>query len=236
MLTCNIMANSIHITKNAYFETEAWAQQRYVIGIDEAGRGCLAGPVVVGAVILPLNTQQPLLRDSKVMSKAQREKAFAWIQEHATWVTAQVDHATIDKINIYQATLLAMHRAFFGITEKTPIALDLLQYVLIDAMPLKIARDERYNQLVCHYFDYGESLSPSIAAASIVAKVTRDRLMEELSSRYPLYNFAQHKGYGTKEHIAAIKEHGPCNIHRTTFIKNFVEQPHDQPKQTSLFC
>ncbi len=235
MVTCNIMKNSTQNIQKSYFETDAWAQQHYAIGIDEAGRGCLAGPVVVGAVILPVNTHQPMLKDSKLMSKAAREKAFAWIDEHCTWTIAMADHVTIDTINIYQATLVAMKQAYLGIIKKLPCNAHELKYVLVDAMPLKIAPEEKHSSLECHYFNYGESLSPSIAAASIVAKVTRDRLMESLSEQFPAYNFAQHKGYGTPEHIAALKTHGPCSIHRTTFIKNFVEH-HEEPKQTSLFC
>jgi ribonuclease HII len=229
------MNKYVESPKKLYFETQAWATQKRVIGIDEAGRGCLAGPVVVGAVILPLFTNQPILKDSKVMTKAQREKAFTWITEHCAWTTALADHTTIDSINIYQATLLTMKQAYLNLMQTLPCDPALLKYVVVDAMPLKIAPEEKPTGLECHHFNYGESLSPSIAAASIVAKVTRDRLMEELSGQFPAYNFAQHKGYGTAEHIAALKEHGPCAIHRTTFIKNFVEH-HDQPKQTSLFC
>ena len=221
--------------KKYYFETHAWAKQKRVIGIDEAGRGCLAGPVVVGAVMLPLFTNQPMLKDSKLMTKAQREKAFAWIIEHCAWTTALADHAIIDKINIYQATLVTMKQAYLNLMQKLPCDPALLKYVVVDAMPLRIAPDEKPEGMECHYFNYGESLSPSIAAASIVAKVIRDRLMEEISALFPAYNFAQHKGYGTPEHLAALKKHGPSAIHRTTFIKNFVE-PHDKPKQTSLFC
>jgi ribonuclease HII len=230
------MANNTLITKNAYFESQAWAEQHTVIGIDEAGRGCLAGPVVVGAVMLPINASNPLLRDSKVMTSSQREKAFAWIQEHALWATAEADHRMIDNINIYQATLATMQQALINLLEQAPLQLVPPRYVLVDSMPLKLSPHAQLTKTSCHYFDYGESRSPSIAAASIVAKVTRDRLMVIASETFPVYNFAKHKGYGTKEHIAAIKAYGPCSIHRTTFIKKFVEPIDEHPKQTTFFC
>ena len=128
-----------------------------------------------------------------------------------------------------------MKRAYLQIMEQLPFDKQLLKYVLIDAMPLELEPALKHPGLELYHFNYGESLSPSIAAASIVAKVTRDRIMEELHQVFPAYNFAKHKGYGTKEHIAALAEHGPCLIHRNTFIKNFVHND-DKSEQTSLFC
>jgi ribonuclease HII len=224
---------AIKFSKN-YFETLAWQKNAYVIGIDEAGRGCLAGPVVVGAVILPLNTKQPFLKDSKVMSKKERDVAFAWITEHCFWTTAAGSHTEIDALNIYQATLKTMRNACLKLMTEMPIEQQALRYILIDAMPLTIDASLKHPGLSLHHFNYGESLSSSIAAASIVAKVTRDRMMTELDKIFPLYNFAQHKGYGTKEHIVALQTHGPSSIHRKTFIKNFVKND-DTPQQQSLF-
>ena len=128
-----------------------------------------------------------------------------------------------------------MHAACTQLLAAMPIQHQQLQHIVIDAMPLKLAAEHMHPELSLHHFNYGETLSSSIAAASIVAKVTRDRIMTELASSFPLYNFAQHKGYGTQEHIQALKAHGPSSIHRKTFIKNFIEHD-DKPKQRTLFC
>ena len=218
-----------------HFEHLAWQQESYTLGIDEAGRGCLAGPVVVGAVILPINTAPEFLKDSKMMSKKAREAAFEWIVKNCFWATAQGSHLEVDQLNIYQATLKTMQTACITLLAQLPFAQTKVRNVVIDAMPMTIDQSLKHANLSFHHFNYGESLSSSIAAASIVAKVTRDRIMEELAPSFPLYNFAQNKGYGTQEHIQALITHGPSVIHRKTFIKNFV-QSNDTPKQQSLFC
>ena len=218
-----------------YFETTAWSTSHYVLGIDEAGRGCLAGPVVVGAVILPLHTSYPLLKDSKIMSAKERDEAYAWITANCWWTTALADHILIDRINIYQATRHSMHEAYWQLYQNFPQAKELLQYVVVDAVPVQPPPEQRHPTLSFHSFNYGETISTSIAAASIVAKVSRDRLMAELDQVYPGYHFARHKGYATPEHIKALQQLGSSPIHRLTFIKNFVAT-HEQSQQTSLFC
>ncbi len=176
---------------------------RLVVGVDEAGRGPLAGPVVAAAVILPLNAVLEGLDDSKKLSPAKREELFPKIQAMAHGV-AVVNPEMIDEINILQAARLAMKQA----VEKLPWVPDLL---LIDG-----------NQKIDSSVDQwaivkGDAKSFSIAAASVLAKVTRDRIMKDYHRLYPQYEFVQHKGYGTQLHRDLIAEHGPCPIHRRTF-------------------
>lgn len=178
-------------------------------GIDEAGRGPLAGPVVAGAVILPKDCSILYLNDSKQVSASRREELFNEIQEKAVaCAVGIVSPQRIDEINILQATYEAMHQAVEGL--KVVPDLLLVDAVTIPAMPMKQVGIVK-----------GDAKSVSIAAASILAKVTRDRMMVEYDSLYPEYGFAKHKGYGSKMHIEAIQEYGPCPIHRRTFIKNF---------------
>lgn len=176
-----------------------------VAGVDEAGRGPLAGPVVVAAVILPFGLFLPKLNDSKKLSEKAREELFELIMKNAVAVKVSVvDEKTIDRVNIYQATINGMYEAVLGL-EPQP------QKVLIDAVPL-----ERLNMPSLSIIK-GDAKSASIAAASIIAKVTRDRLMKEYDREYPEYGFAQHKGYGTARHIDAIRKYGICPIHRRSF-------------------
>ena len=169
----------------------------YICGIDEAGRGPLAGPVVAGAVILPKGKRILYVNDSKKLSEKKRDELFDVIKEEAlSYGIGIVSPERIDEINILQATYEAMHEA----VNKLSVKPDILLIPIIK----------------------GDAKSLSIASASILAKVTRDRLMTEYDSLYPEYGFARHKGYGTKVHIEAIKEYGPCPIHRRTFIKNFI--------------
>ncbi len=188
------------------FEELAMAEGfELVAGVDEAGRGPLAGPVSVAAVILPRGLYLPKLNDSKKISPAVREDLYERILEQAVAVgTALVDAKTIDRVNIYQATMNGMYEAIFAL-KPSP------QKVLIDAVELKNLPMPSLPIIK------GDAKSASIAAASIVAKVTRDRLMEEYDREYPEYGFASHKGYGTAEHIAALRKYGPCPIHRLSF-------------------
>jgi len=185
----------------------------FVAGVDEAGRGCLAGPVVAAAVILARDWSLPDVNDSKQLTASQRDKLFPLIQEQAISVGVGIIPATtIDKVNILQATYLAMEQAIDTL-EITP------QYLLLDAVTLK-------NVLIPQRgITKGDSLSISIAAASIIAKVTRDRLMIDYDKQYPQYGFAGHKGYGTKQHRHAIATHSPCPIHRKTFrgVKEYLK-------------
>ena len=184
---------------------------KYIAGIDEAGRGPLAGPVVVAGVIMPLNEADIIdgVNDSKKLSEKKRNLLYDLICEKAIDVqVAIIDNETIDRDNILNATKSGMLQCINGFTQ--------VDKVLIDAVKL----DAKVPTLsIIH----GDALSYSIAAASIVAKVTRDRLMLDYDREYPQYNFAKHKGYGTAEHISLLKEHGPCPIHRRTFIGHFVE-------------
>ena len=188
------------------FETKASHQGfKNIAGIDEAGRGPLAGPVVAAAVILPSQVNIPGLNDSKKLSTKKREELFPKIQEISVFYgVAVVDQKVIDKINILQAARLAMKQA----VETLKITPGLL---LIDGNQ-KI--DSTLNQWV---IVKGDSRSLSIAAASVLAKVTRDRIMDDYHKLYPQYEFNRHKGYGTKLHRNLIQEHGPCPIHRNTF-------------------
>ncbi len=182
----------------------------YICGIDEAGRGPLCGPVVAAAVILKKGDKIEGVNDSKKLSEKKREALFEEIKERAiAWSVGVVDEKTIDEINILEATRLAMKKAVEGLKQKP-------DYALVDAEK-KVPIDVPYMPIV-----KGDALSESIAAASIIAKVTRDRMIIELDKEYPEYNFAKNKGYGTKQHTDAIKEHGLCPAHRRSFCKKFV--------------
>ncbi len=179
-----------------------------VCGIDEAGRGPLAGPVVAGAVILPKDCRILYLNDSKKLSPKRREELYSEIREKAvSFGTGVVSPEEIDEINILQATYKAMRQAFEKLTPAPEVLLN-------DAVTIPGLSPN----LVQVPIIKGDAKSVSIAAASIVAKVTRDHMMEEYDKLYPEYGFAGHKGYGTAAHMAAIREYGPCPIHRRSFI------------------
>ncbi|GIN37549.1 ribonuclease HII [Heyndrickxia oleronia] len=181
----------------------------YIVGIDEVGRGPLAGPVVAAAVILPKGFKLLGINDSKQLSEKKREEYYHYIVENAISVgIGLITAEEIDQLNIYEATKKAMLEAITNLSIRP-------DYCLIDAMKLNIPYPQQS-------IIKGDALSVSIAAASIVAKVTRDNLMKKYSIAYPEYKFEQHMGYGTKEHLLAIKKYGPCPIHRKTFapIKN----------------
>lgn len=197
----------------AYEEQALKEGCKITAGVDEAGRGPLAGPVAVAAVILPHGLYLPHLNDSKKLSPKLRDELFDEINEKAIAVsTALVDAATIDRVNIYQATINGMYEAIFALQPQP-------DKLLIDAVRL-----ERLPMPSLSIIK-GDAKSASIAAASIIAKVTRDRLMDEYDKDYPQYGFSRHKGYGTREHIEAIKKYGPCPIHRKSFepIKSILE-------------
>lgn len=178
---------------------------RHVAGIDEVGRGCLAGPVVAAAVVLPERHRIRGLRDSKVLPRARREALYAQILDRAEAVgVGCVEVDVIDRVNILQATKLAMREAL----RRLPSPPD---HLLIDALSL---RDVPLPQ---RPIIDGDAISASIAAASIVAKVTRDRICDEIDRRYPAYGFARNKGYGTRRHVDALLAEGPCSWHRRSF-------------------
>jgi ribonuclease HII len=179
--------------------------RRLVAGVDEAGRGPLAGPVVVAAVILPPDLRLPGINDSKKLSAAQREGLYEEIRTKALAVSmVSVSVEEIDRINIYQATVKGMYQAVAALSP-------LPEAVLTDAVPLRTLTMP-HQALI-----RGDALSASIAAASIIAKVERDRMMTALDAEYPVYGFARHKGYCTPDHLAALHRHGPCCIHRRSF-------------------
>jgi ribonuclease HII len=203
-----------------HYELEAYlAGANYIIGIDEAGRGPLAGPLVVSAVLLKKGTQLEGVNDSKQLTKKRRDEARLQIEEVALEiVTLVIDEQTIDRLNIYQATKHAME----SIITKFQHPVD---YVLVDAMKLE-------SELPTLSIIKGDAKSISIAAASIIAKTTRDQIMDEWHLTYPLYGFDQHKGYGTKKHLEALKQHGPCDIHRKTYepIKSMIKEKESKIK------
>lgn len=194
-----------------YYETEARKSgNRLICGIDEAGRGPLAGPVFAAAVILPENGWIEGLNDSKKLSAKKREELFTQIQSSA--VAFGIGFATekeIDEINILQATFLAMKRACDKLSVRPDLAL-----VDGNRMPSLGVKTQTIIK--------GDSLSASIAAASILAKVSRDRLMLEIDRIFPQYGFAKHKGYGTQLHVEMLKRYGPCEVHRKTFLKKIL--------------
>jgi ribonuclease HII len=188
------------------FEARAWRLGLgRVAGIDEAGRGPLAGPVVAAAVILAPDRRVKGLADSKLLTPERREELFAVIQERALGVgVGAVDHETIDRINILEATRRAMAAALSALSVVPELVIT--DFVSLPALPCP------QRNLVA-----GDRRCASVAAASIVAKVTRDRLMLDFDRRFPEYGFARHKGYATVEHFAALDRHGPCPIHRRSF-------------------
>lgn len=182
-----------------------------ICGVDEAGRGPLAGPVCAAAVILPAGLVLEGLDDSKKLTEKKRERLYDLITENA--VAYSVAYGTLEEIesvNILEATFLAMNRAISGLSVKPDFA-------LIDGN-----RAPRGLAIPCETVVKGDSKSMSVAAASVLAKVTRDRLMLEYDEKYPLYGFKKHKGYGTREHTELIKAYGPCEIHRLSFLKKIL--------------
>lgn len=196
------------------FERAFWAHgSTRIAGVDEAGRGPLAGPVVAAAVMFPptwgdscFDDRLRDLNDSKQLTQAQREAFFAVLTAHPDirFGIATVDAATIDRINILQATYRAMNEALARL-QPPP------EHVLVDGRPVK---SMRFPQTA---IVKGDSLSYTIAAASVLAKVTRDRMMREFHEQFPAYGFAEHKGYGTPQHLAALTKHGPSPVHRRSF-------------------
>ncbi len=200
------------------FENEYTLKGYNVIaGMDEAGRGPLAGPVVCACAIMPLNSDKIIegVNDSKKLTPKKRDELYEKIKDTAVCYSIQeVDNKTIDKINILNATRLGMQNCVKNLKVKPDFVLiDYIVGLELDVPNIPIVK--------------GDAKSYSIACASILAKVYRDRLMEELDNKYPEYNFKKHKGYGTKEHIENLKKFGKCEIHRNTFIKHFIGENND---------
>ena len=207
------MSDQVNLYK---YEEELYDSQiELVCGCDEVGRGCIAGPLVVAACIMP-----PLLRidginDSKKLTAKKREELYKKITKEAiAYNVVFIDESTVDELNIYQATKKGMLEAIEGLKVKP-------EFALIDAMPLG-ELELPHNSII-----HGDARSASIAAASIIAKVTRDHYMEKMDVKYPNYGFKKHKGYCTKEHVRALEKYGPCEIHRKTYFpvsKYFTKQ------------
>lgn len=194
------------------YEHAFWDKGLLVGGMDEVGRGPLAGPVVAAYIVMPKDPLIEYVNDSKKLSQKKREQLYPLLKEQAVFcTTASASHNEIDEMNILQATKLAFKRAF-------ELSTSTVADVLVDAVKgLDISA-------VQHPLIHGDALSYSIASASIIAKVERDNYMTELDKEYPQYGFARNKGYGTSEHIKALKEFGPCPYHRRSFVRNFIEE------------
>ena len=201
----------IRVKKLNYYENKIYSDgAKFIAGIDEVGRGPLAGPVYACAVILPKNLFLAYINDSKKISANRREVLDKQIREVAIdFSMGIVNQKIIDQINIYNATCLAMKKAIDNLKIKP-------DYLLIDAVKLKNI------DIPILSITRGDTLSISIAAASIVAKVARDKFMTSMHDKYPQYLFYKNKGYGTKEHINALKKYGPCALHRKSFLKNIL--------------
>ena len=192
-------------------EQELYKGFKYICGIDEAGRGPLAGPVVVAGVIMPQDSMIEGVNDSKKVSEKKREKLYDLIiNEAISYSVAIIGQDIIDEINILNATKQGVTQ----VVEELDVKPNL---ILVDALTHIDTKGIQYDSII-----KGDAKCYNIAAASIIAKVTRDRIMREWDKVYPQYGFVNHKGYGTAKHIAALKEYGPCPIHRSTFIKHFV--------------
>ena len=184
---------------------------KYICGIDEAGRGPLAGPVVVASVIMPENSMIEGVNDSKKVSEKKREKLYDLILSEAiSYGVGIIGQDEIDEINILNATKKGLTISLQELTQKPDL-------IIVDALNNIDTLGTKYESII-----KGDAKCYSIAAASIIAKVTRDRIMREWDNVYPQYGFASHKGYGTAKHILAIKEYGPCPLHRKSIIKNFI--------------
>ena len=205
-------------------------KQKYIIGIDEVGRGPLAGPVTVAAVVLPKNLESRIknlelpLRDSKRLSSRQREIWFDYIKAHPKifYALASVSPKIIDKINISQAANLAARRALKRLSDYYKLQKGAGKILLDGGLKISPPKYLKPKSYKLKTLIRGDEKIPAIMLASIVAKVSRDRLMTKLHKKYPRYGFSQHKGYGTKKHIKAIKKYGPSKVHRLTFLRKIL--------------
>ena len=198
-----------------YFEEQAWQANELICGLDEVGRGCLAGPVVTAAVILPQGKTSRLLKDSKLMTAQERLEAYKWIDKNCWYSLGIAHHRIIDERNIWHATLIAMKKALVHLLAIAP---QQPSKIITDAMPLNLF-DTTYKDIPVHYFPFGERRSSTIAAASIVAKVKRDAMMQRMDTLFPGYLLASHKGYSTPPHKRIIRESGKhLIIHRDSFL------------------
>ncbi|MGZ6255100.1 MAG: ribonuclease HII [Candidatus Chromulinivorax sp.] len=213
------------------FEQTFWQNKQIVCGVDEVGRGCLAGPIVTAAVILHPSAVHENIQDSKNLNSKQLQLLYNWIIHNSYYAIGISNSRTIDEKNIYTTTQLTMKKAIFHLLQTTPKMPDI---IAIDAMPITLDKTH-YQDIAITSFIKGESKSACIAAASIIAKVTRDKILQQLDAYFPAYHLGQHKGYGTALHIKQLQTFKPTVIHRTTFIKNFMKETDEQLTQQSLF-
>jgi len=214
-------------------EQQAWQHGQLLCGVDEVGRGCLAGPVVVAAVVLYPDAIFDLLKDSKLLDVKQRVRAARWIHEHSWHAYGVASNREIDHLNIYRATQCAMKRAIAHVCTCVP---HLPAKIIIDAMPISFGFGALAH-IPVEYFARAEQQSISVAAASILAKVKRDALMNEFDSIFPGYALAQHKGYATAQHCQSVTRLGSSIIHREGFVKTvFDHYEKAYGRQIDLFC
>jgi ribonuclease HII len=215
------------------FENSFWQKNQLICGVDEVGRGCLAGPIVTAAVILHPKKSHEKIQDSKLLTPIQLENIFSWIVENSYYAIGISHPRIIDQKNIYKTTQLTMKKALLHLLHSchhTPAI------IAIDAMPLSL-KNSPYQNIAIESYIKGESVSASIAAASIIAKVTRDRIMQTMHHALPAYQLNKHKGYGTPAHIKNLTQYQASVMHRKTFIKNFQKDTdHEQSEQQNLFC
>lgn len=216
-------------------ELHAWHNAGLICGVDEAGRGCLAGPLVTAAVILYPKQQFSLLKDSKLLTAVERARAAKWIKQHSWYAYGIVSHFFIDQYNIYQATLHAMRRA---VAQAVHVSPQLPAKIIVDAMPLAFDSGILHRVPV-EFFPFAEQQSISVAAASILAKVKRDNLMNLYDLLFPGYLLNIHKGYATARHRACVHTCGESIIHRQSFLNNVSLWGHEDGEiggQIKLFC
>jgi ribonuclease HII len=210
------------------FENTAWQKNQLICGIDEVGRGCLSGPIVTVAAIINPYSFHPELKDSKKTTPELRNKLFKWATNSCSYSIGINNNHLIDVQNIYKATQTTMLQSLYSLLYRAKQAPSL---ILIDAMPLSL-KNSGFGSIPTKSLIQGESKSASIAAASIIAKVTRDAIMKKLHKSFPNYKIDKHLGYGTTEHVEAIKKHEASFIHRKSFLKN-IKGSHEE--QLSLF-
>ena len=219
------------ILQNLYqLEYEYWLNERLVCGVDEVGRGCLAGPVVTAVAMLHQNVFHDLLIDSKKLSPKNLLLMHDWLMNHCSFSVAIASNTTIDQHNIYKTTQMMMKQALLNLLTKENNNPDL---IIIDAMPLSL-ENTGFENITMKSLTQAESKSASVAAASIIAKVTRDKIITRLASSFADYGFEKHKGYATALHQQSLTKFKPSIIHRQTFLKNFLTEKNHE--QQSIFC
>jgi ribonuclease HII len=214
------------------FEHAAWQVQQLVCGVDEVGRGCLAGPLVAAAVILHPGKKSRLVKDSKLLTKPELIKGNEWVLANSWYGYGIISPQEIDLHNIYQANLIVMKRAVMQALAMCPFK---PSAILVDAMPLKLSFSA-YQDLAIHHFPKGESWSSSIAAASIIAKVKRDTLITKFDPLFPGYKLSEHKGYSAKVHCQAVRELGRTIIHRESFLDKVMSYQEHKDEQQQSIC